>query len=107
MFFFPFSGLSISCKCNHDLAASCAFVLQSITCPLFIVSKSLVYCMTINDAYVGLIQTVEKVQRRCIIKFGETAMRIICNQEEGGVQIWSYVVILSLLFPPANESHHQ
>ena len=39
----------------------------------------------------GLIQTVEKLQKKCIIKFSETAMRIICNHEEGGVQVWSCV----------------
>jgi HUS1 checkpoint protein len=53
-----------------------------------------------RDVFVGLIQTVEKLQKKCIIKFSEAAMRIICNQEEGGVHVWSYVVIPSftLLF---------
>ena len=38
-------------------------------------------------------QTVEKLQKRCIIKFMEADIHIICvnDMNEGGVQIWSYV----------------
>ena len=43
-------------------------------------------------------QTVEKLRKRCIIKFTEGDMQIICVGEvgEGGVQIWSYVLSLPL-----------
>lgn len=54
---------------------------------------SSVYPIHIQSVYLtrtlGLIQTVEKLQKKCVIKFSETAMRIICNHEEGGVQVWS------------------
>ncbi|KAI9451369.1 cell cycle checkpoint [Lactarius psammicola] len=62
---------------------------------------------TIQNAstFYRLIQTVEKLQKKCIIKFSETAMQIICNQEEGGVHVWSYVVVPSLPFFSANASH--
>lgn len=38
-----------------------------------------------------VIQTIEKLQRRCIIKFTESHMHMICNHDasEGGVQVWS------------------
>ncbi|KAH9953684.1 cell cycle checkpoint [Russula dissimulans] len=53
---------------------------------------------TIHTAltFYRLIQTVEKLQKKCIIKFSETAMRIICNSEEGGVQVWSKIRVDSL-----------
>ncbi|KAI0292999.1 Hus1-like protein-domain-containing protein [Multifurca ochricompacta] len=50
-----------------------------------------------------LIQTVEKLQKRCIINFSETAMCIICNNEEGGVQVWS----LSYSLPLQQRDHPQ
>ena len=56
-----------------------------------------------RDVFVGLIQTVEKLQKKCIIKFSEADMRIICNQEEGGVHVWSYVVTPSLTFFSMND----
>ena len=36
-------------------------------------------------------QAIEKLQKRCIIKFTESHMHIICNHDasEGGVQVWS------------------
>jgi HUS1 checkpoint protein len=43
----------------------------------------------------GLIQTIEKLQKKCIVKFSEAAMHIICNQEEGGIQVWSCVTLNS------------
>ncbi|KAF9048936.1 checkpoint protein Hus1/Mec3 [Panaeolus papilionaceus] len=45
-----------------------------------------------------IIQTVEKLQKRCIIKFTETTMQIICNNEsnEGGIQLWSKIKVNSL-----------
>lgn len=39
----------------------------------------------------GIIQAVEKLQKKCIIKFTEDEMHIICNDDanEGGIQVWS------------------
>ena len=36
-------------------------------------------------------QAIEKLQKTCIIKFTETNMHIICNNDanEGGIQVWS------------------
>lgn len=41
----------------------------------------------------GLIQAIEKLQKKCIIKFTEKDLRMICNSEsnEGGIQVWSCV----------------
>lgn len=38
-----------------------------------------------------IIQSIEKLQKKCIIKFAETTMYIICNNDanEGGIQVWS------------------
>ncbi|KAG2337456.1 cell cycle checkpoint [Suillus weaverae] len=40
-----------------------------------------------------LIQAVEKLQKKCIMKFTETEMHVICNDDanEGGIQVWSVV----------------
>ncbi|KAH7884793.1 cell cycle checkpoint [Phlebopus sp. FC_14] len=45
-----------------------------------------------------IIQAVEKLQRRCIIKFTESEMHIICNDDanEGGIQVWSVVKVESI-----------
>ncbi|TFY83330.1 hypothetical protein EWM64_g682 [Hericium alpestre] len=43
-----------------------------------------------------IIQTVEKLQKKCIIKFTETEIHIICNTDESGVQIWSQIRVVSL-----------
>ncbi|KAG2132941.1 cell cycle checkpoint [Suillus clintonianus] len=45
-----------------------------------------------------LIQAVEKLQKNCIMKFTETEMHVICNDEanEGGIQVWSVVKIDSI-----------
>ncbi|KAJ7593722.1 checkpoint protein Hus1/Mec3 [Mycena floridula] len=45
-----------------------------------------------------IIQAIEKLQKKCIIKFSETNMQIICNdkQNEGGIQVWSQIKITSL-----------
>jgi Hus1-like protein len=42
----------------------------------------------------GLIQTIEKLQKKFIIKFTEDTMNIICNNDtnEGGIQVWSCVL---------------
>lgn len=39
----------------------------------------------------GVIQAVEKLQKKCIIKFTQDEMHIICNDDanEGGIQVWS------------------
>ncbi|EIW83682.1 cell cycle checkpoint [Coniophora puteana RWD-64-598 SS2] len=44
------------------------------------------------------IQAVEKLQKKCIIKFTETEMHIICNDDanEGGIQVWSVVKVDSI-----------
>ncbi|KAF8149076.1 checkpoint protein Hus1/Mec3 [Crassisporium funariophilum] len=44
------------------------------------------------------IQAIEKLQKKCIIKFTETNMHIICNSEanEGGIQVWSQIKVDSL-----------
>lgn len=46
----------------------------------------------------GIIQAIEKLQKKCIIKFSDAEMRVICNNDanEGGIQVWSYVVT----YPP-------
>lgn len=45
-----------------------------------------------------IIQAIEKLQKKCIIKFTETNMHIICNSEanEGGIQVWSQIKVDSL-----------
>ncbi|KAG9316067.1 cell cycle checkpoint [Chiua virens] len=45
-------------------------------------------------AGLGIIQAIEKLQKKCIIKFTEDEMHIICNDDanEGGIQVWSYVL---------------
>lgn len=41
-----------------------------------------------------IVQSVEKLQKKCTIKFAEHEMRIICagDVNEGGIQVWSYVL---------------
>ncbi|KAI0730107.1 cell cycle checkpoint [Fomitopsis betulina] len=43
-------------------------------------------------------QAVEKMQKRCIVKFTENEMHIICNNDagEGGIQVWSQIKVPSL-----------
>ncbi|KAF9233171.1 cell cycle checkpoint [Melanogaster broomeanus] len=45
-----------------------------------------------------IIQAVEKLQKKCIIKFTENEMHIICNDDanEGGIQVWSEVKVDSI-----------
>ncbi|KAG1737146.1 cell cycle checkpoint [Suillus paluster] len=45
-----------------------------------------------------LIQAVEKLQKKCIIKFTENEMHVICNDDanEGGIQVWSVVKVESM-----------
>ncbi|OSD01125.1 cell cycle checkpoint [Trametes coccinea BRFM310] len=50
------------------------------------------------DTFSKIVQSVEKLQKRCTIKFGEHEMRIICTGDanEGGIQVWSYIKVPSL-----------
>ncbi|VDB90867.1 unnamed protein product [Peniophora sp. CBMAI 1063] len=43
--------------------------------------------------FARIMQTVEKIQKKCIMRFSETEMRIICNADPSGstVQIWSTI----------------
>ncbi|GBE90087.1 Checkpoint protein [Sparassis crispa] len=45
-----------------------------------------------------IVQAIEKLQKRCIIRFTETDMHIICNNDvnEGGIQVWSQIKVPSL-----------
>ncbi|KAJ3717088.1 checkpoint protein Hus1/Mec3 [Lentinula raphanica] len=45
-----------------------------------------------------IIQSVEKLQKKCIIKFTEDNMHVICNSDanEGGIQVWSQIKIDSI-----------
>ncbi len=41
----------------------------------------------------GIMQTVEKLTKQCVMKWSPEELQIICaGENEGGVQIWSYVV---------------
>ncbi|GAW10416.1 cell cycle checkpoint [Lentinula edodes] len=45
-----------------------------------------------------IMQSVEKLQKKCIIKFTEENMHVICNNDanEGGIQVWSQIKIDSI-----------
>ncbi|EIN08739.1 cell cycle checkpoint [Punctularia strigosozonata HHB-11173 SS5] len=45
-----------------------------------------------------IIQSIEKLQKKCIIKFTEPDIYIICNNDvnEGGVQVWSQIRVSSI-----------
>ncbi|KAF7972224.1 hypothetical protein HWV62_18622 [Athelia sp. TMB] len=49
-------------------------------------------------SFFRIIQAIEKLQKKCIIKFGEEDMSIICNNDanEGGIQVWSQIKVASL-----------
>ena len=55
------------------------------------------YLRNTMTGFVGLVQTVAKLQKKYIIKVSDVDMRIICNKEEGGVHTWSYIVKPPLL----------
>lgn len=57
-------------------------------------------CFSLSLAGSGIIQAVEKLQKKCIIKFTEDEMHIICNDDanEGGIQVWSWVASASSYF---------
>ncbi|KAJ2918194.1 hypothetical protein MD484_g2233, partial [Candolleomyces efflorescens] len=48
--------------------------------------------------FVSIIQAVEKLQKKFMIKFTESTMHVICNSDtnEGGVQVWSQIKISSI-----------
>ncbi|KAF4613723.1 hypothetical protein D9613_008149 [Agrocybe pediades] len=50
------------------------------------------------QAFFRLIQSVGSLQKKCFIKFNETLMEAICNNEtnEGGIQVWARIKIESL-----------
>ncbi|KAJ6611149.1 checkpoint protein Hus1/Mec3 [Mycena sp. CBHHK59/15] len=50
------------------------------------------------NTFFRIIQAIEKLQKKCIIKFSEDDMRIICNSEanEGGIQVWSQIKVDSI-----------
>ncbi|KAJ7784585.1 checkpoint protein Hus1/Mec3 [Mycena metata] len=50
------------------------------------------------DTFFRIIQAIEKLQKKCIMKFSEDVMYIICNSEanEGGIQVWSQIKVDSL-----------
>ncbi|KAI0311324.1 checkpoint protein Hus1/Mec3, partial [Amylostereum chailletii] len=43
-----------------------------------------------------IIQTIDKLQKKCIIKFTENEMHIICNTDDSGVQVWSQIRVVAL-----------
>ncbi|PPQ69301.1 hypothetical protein CVT26_001619 [Gymnopilus dilepis] len=43
-----------------------------------------------------IIQAIEKLQKRCLIKFTEEYMQIICNADPGEVQVWSKIRVEAL-----------
>ncbi|GLB44726.1 putative hus1-like protein [Lyophyllum shimeji] len=50
------------------------------------------------STFFKIIQSIEKLQKKCIIKFTETNMHVICNHDanEGGIQVWSQIKVESL-----------
>ncbi|RXW16902.1 hypothetical protein EST38_g8956 [Candolleomyces aberdarensis] len=48
--------------------------------------------------YPGIIQAIEKLQKKFLIKFTEGTMHVICNSDtnEGGIQVWSQIKISSI-----------
>ncbi|KAK2462481.1 hypothetical protein APHAL10511_005451 [Amanita phalloides] len=50
------------------------------------------------QTFFRIVQSIEKIQKKCIVKFTEDDMHIICNSEtnEGGLQVWSRVKVDSL-----------
>ncbi|KAI0926322.1 hypothetical protein AcW1_008532 [Taiwanofungus camphoratus] len=50
------------------------------------------------STFYRIAQAVEKLQKRCIIKFTENEMHMICNNDvnEGGIQVWSQIKVPSL-----------
>ncbi|RDX50960.1 cell cycle checkpoint [Lentinus brumalis] len=59
------------------------------------------------DSFIKIVQSVEKLQRRCTIQFAEHEMRIICTGDasEGGIQVWSQIKVDSLFTEYRIQSH--
>ncbi|KAF9477730.1 cell cycle checkpoint [Pholiota conissans] len=55
-------------------------------------------CVVNVATFFRIVQAIEKLQKTCIIKFTETNMHIICNNDnnEGGIQVWSQIKVNSL-----------
>ncbi|KAF8193332.1 checkpoint protein Hus1/Mec3 [Pholiota molesta] len=55
-------------------------------------------CVVNVVTFFRVIQAIEKLQKKCIIKFTEANMYIICNSDanEGGIQVWSQIKVDSL-----------
>ncbi|KAJ8468281.1 hypothetical protein ONZ45_g17296 [Pleurotus djamor] len=51
-----------------------------------------------SQTFYRVVQSVEKLQKKCIVKFAPTEMRIICNHDanEGGIQVWSVIKVDSV-----------
>ena len=42
------------------------------------------------DRAAGIMQTVERLSKTCLLRFDERTLRIICDKSgEGGIQVWS------------------
>ncbi|KAH9481907.1 Checkpoint protein hus1 [Psilocybe cubensis] len=50
------------------------------------------------QTFFRIVQAIEKLQKRCLIKFTEEHMCIICNNDanEGGIQVWSKIKVEAL-----------
>ncbi|KAF9818764.1 hypothetical protein IEO21_02544 [Rhodonia placenta] len=50
------------------------------------------------NIFYRIAQAMEKLQKRCIIRFGEEEMHIICNNgvSDGSIQVWSQIKVPSL-----------
>ncbi|KDQ58941.1 hypothetical protein JAAARDRAFT_56944 [Jaapia argillacea MUCL 33604] len=55
-------------------------------------------CIDSPTTFHRIIQAIEKLQKKCIIKFTPTEMHIICNSDvnEGGIQVWSQIKVPSI-----------
>jgi hypothetical protein len=58
---------------------------------LSFVVESILHAFHLIGFVLGIVQTIEKLQKKCIIKFTKKEMHIICNSDanEGGIQVWS------------------
>ena len=61
--------------------------------PHFIVRGTVYVYDTLLTVRLGIVQAIEKLQKKCVVKFTETEMHIICASDvnEGGILVWSYV----------------
>lgn len=53
--------------------------------------SKVLYARISSTIRVEIVQAVEKLQDKCVVKFTETEMHIICASDatDGGVQVWS------------------